>query len=126
MLIHTDYQGTTRITAQYEKRSQAIKDGYVYAFTDSVYGDVFKKENADNLSFAIITEEIENAKELFNEEKYKLALFDMIRYIEKPAGLNLEKSDEEINTKARYIMNHMIRECDFDAISKDFYNIKNN
>lgn len=126
MLIHTDYQGITRITMQYEKRSQAIQDGYVYAFTDSIYGDVFKKENTDNLSFAIITEEIENAKELHNEEKYKLALFNLIRYMEKPAGLDFGKSNEEINTKARYIMNHMICESDFDAISKDFYNIKDN
>lgn len=59
-----------------------------------------------------------------NEERFKLALFAVIRNSSvMPAGLRLGKSAEEINDMARKTMNEIVQMCDFETLSKDFYGL---
>lgn len=59
-----------------------------------------------------------------NEEQFKLALFAVIRNSQvMPAGLKLGKSMDEINDMARLVMDEVIKSCDFEKLSKDFYGV---
>lgn len=55
------------------------------------------------------------------EEKYKLALFAVIRNNTiMPAGKKLGKSMKEINSMAALTMFSLLEQCDFDILKEDF------
>ena len=56
-----------------------------------------------------------------NEEKYKLALFAVVRNSSVlPKGIELGKSEEEINAMTIATMESIQRMCDFDRL-KELY-----
>ena len=57
-----------------------------------------------------------------NEEKYKLALFAVIRNNHvMPMGLKMGISMPEIDQMAKEVMDRIIGMCDFDKLRKSFY-----
>ena len=55
------------------------------------------------------------------EEKYKLALFTVIRNnTVMPAGKKLGKSMKEINSMTALTMFSLLEKCDFDNLKEDF------
>lgn len=59
-----------------------------------------------------------------NEERFKLTLFAVIRNSKvMPVGLQLGKSMEEINSMTRKTMKEIMNMCDYEQLSKDFYDL---
>ena len=56
-----------------------------------------------------------------NEEKYKLALFAVIRNSSvMPAGVKMGKSMREINRISIETLHRIMDMCDFDILKRDF------
>lgn len=60
-----------------------------------------------------------------NEERFKLALFAVIRNSQiMPVGLRIGKNMEEINEMTRKTMQEVLKICDFEKLSKEFYGLE--
>ena len=60
------------------------------------------------------------------EEKYKLALFAVIRNNSvMPTGIRLGKNMTEINAMSVATMNCVLESCDFEALKKDYESVVN-
>lgn len=60
-----------------------------------------------------------------NEEKYKLALFAVIRNSSvMPAGVKMGKSMYEINRMSIATLHSIMDMCDFERLKKDFESVE--
>ena len=60
------------------------------------------------------------------EEKYKLALFAVIRNSTvMPQGVKLGKTMHEINTMAAVVMAHIMESCDFERLKESYESVQN-
>lgn len=60
-----------------------------------------------------------------NEEKYKLALFAVIRNFRiMPAGMRLGKTMDEINEMALATMEEVLKRCNFEILKKQYNKAK--
>ncbi len=58
-----------------------------------------------------------------NEEKYKLALFSVVRNLKvMPVGMEIGKSMAEINAMSVQTVNELINMCDFEKIKLSYDN----
>lgn len=60
------------------------------------------------------------------EEKYKLALFAVIRNSSvMPRGIELGKTMHEINTMSVAVMANIMESCDFEGLKKSYESVSN-
>ena len=62
--------------------------------------------------------------EMSQEEKYKLALFAVVRNSKvMPAGVKLGKSMHEINTMTVAVMANIMESCDFERLKESYESV---
>ena len=60
------------------------------------------------------------------EEKYKLALFAVVRNSKvMPAGVKLGKSMHEINTMTVAVVANIMESCDFERLKESYESVQN-
>ncbi len=69
----------------------------------------------------IFCENIQDNNRMTNEEKYKLALFAIIRSnCIMPVGISMGKTKQEINKMTWRTMDEVLRGCDFERLKRSY------